>query len=87
MATPITPELRAQIMSAIKDDGMTIQEAAQTSKVTEDTIRKWLRTSVDNAHTSSSELGRLRRENQVLKEIIGSLILERETAKKNIARS
>lgn len=84
--TPIAPEIRAKILSAIKDDGVSITEAAQTYNLHHDTIRKWLKGTADNAATSSSELSRLRRENQVLKEIIGTLILERESAKKNISR-
>ncbi len=84
---PITPEIRAKIFSSIKDDGVAITEAAKTYDLTEDTIRRWLRGTVDNANTSSSELQRLRRENQTLKEIIGNLLLDRELAKKNIARA
>jgi transposase-like protein len=84
---PITPEIRAKILSSIKDDGVAITEAAKTYDLTEDTIRRWLRGTVDNANTSSSELQRLRRENQTLKEIIGNLLLDRELAKKNIARA
>lgn len=87
MSTPITPEIRAKILSSIKDDGMSLTDAAQTYNLHHDTIRKWLRGSVDNAATSQGELSRLRRENQVLKEIIGTLILERESAKKNLTRA
>ena len=84
--TPLTPELRAKIISSIKDDGMSIEEAAKTYNFHESTLRKWLRSTVDNAHTSSGELARLRRENSVLKEIIGSFVLEREATKKNLTR-
>lgn len=85
--TPLTPELRAQILSSIKDEGTSIADVAQTYGFAEDTIRKWIRQSADNAHTSSGELQRLRKENQLLKEIIGSLIFERESAKKNLTRA
>lgn len=84
--TRIAPEVRAKILSSIKDDGAAITDAAQTYGIHHDTIRKWLRQTTDNASTSSGELQRLRRENQVLKEIIGTLVLERET-KKNLTRS
>ncbi len=84
---PLSPEIRAKIISSIKDDGLSIADAAKTYNFTEDTIKKWLRGSIDNAHTSSSELYRLRKENQVLREIIGSLMLEREASKKNLTRS
>lgn len=84
---PITDELRAKVISAVKDDGLSIAEAAKTYNFSEWTIRKWLRGGADNAHTSSSELQRLRRENQALKEIIGNVLLERELSKKNFART
>lgn len=84
---PITPDLRAKIISAIKDEGLSISDAAKTYAFTEDTIRRWIRGTTDNAATSTSELGRLRRENQQLKEIIGTILLERELAKKNITRT
>jgi transposase-like protein len=87
MSTPVTSEVRAEVLSNIKDKGIAIEEAATTYNLHPDTIRKWLRLTADNMHTSSSELQRLRRENQVLKEIIGSIVLEREITKKNFARS
>ena len=85
-SVPITPEIRAKILSSIKDDGIAIAEVAKTYAITEDTIKKWLRGTLDNAQTSSAEFLRLRRENQLLKEIIGNLFLEREAAKKNLTR-
>lgn len=87
MSNPITPELRAKILSAIKDDGISISEAATTYGFTEDTIKKWLRGSAENSHSSSTELWRLKKENQVLKELIGNLLLEKELKKKNFSRS
>lgn len=81
-----SPEVRAQILSAIKDDGVTVPEAAKAHNVSEDAVYKWLKIKADNAHTSSSELARLRRENSTLREIIGNLMLERELAKKNFPR-
>ena len=86
MAAPIPEEMKAKILSSIKDDGLALSEASHTYNVTEETIRRWLRSTVDNGGTSSSELQRLRRENQTLKEIIGALLLEKETTKKNITR-
>ncbi len=80
----ITPEVRAKILSSIKDDGVAVTEIAKTYDLTEDTIRRGLRGTLDNANTSSSELQRLRRENQTLKEVIGTLLLERELAKKGL---
>ncbi|MBI2989682.1 MAG: transposase [Candidatus Magasanikbacteria bacterium] len=87
MASPIPQEVKAKILSSIKDDGVSIAQASTTYNVTEETLRKWLRATIDNGGTSSSEIQRLRRENQQLKEIIGTLLLEKEATKKNITRS
>jgi len=87
MGNPITPEIRAKILSAIKDDGISIADAAKNYNFTEDTIKKWLRGSANNSNTSSYELQRLRKEVQVLKEVIGTLLLEKELQKKNFSRS
>lgn len=87
MSTPsFDPEIRAKILSSIKDDGLAIPDVAKTYSVHEATIRRWLRGNADNGATSGSELQRTRKENQQLKEIIGNLLLERELAKKNITR-
>jgi len=86
MATPIPQETKAKIISSIKDDGLTVTGASETYHVTEETIRKWLRGTIENSGTSGSEVQRLRKENQMLKEIIGTLIFDRETSKKNLTR-
>ncbi len=75
--TTVTPEIRAKILSSIKDDGVTIADAAKTYSFTEETIRRWLRGTTDNAASSTSELQRLRRENGILKEAIGNLVLDK----------
>lgn len=81
MATFISPEQRAKILSAVKDDGMSIIDAAKTFLVTEDTIRKWMRKQTKNGHTSSTEVQRLKQENQDLKAIIGEMVLHQKKKK------
>lgn len=66
MATHVSPEQMANILSAIKDDGMSIVDAAKTFLVTEDTIKKWMRKQSRNGHTSSTEVQRLRQRVQDL---------------------
>jgi len=82
MATYISPEQRAKILSAVKDEGMSIIDAAKTFLVTETTIRSWMRKQTRNAHTSSTEVQRLKQENQTLKELIGDLVLHQKTKRK-----
>ncbi len=81
MAQYIKPEQRAKIMSAIKDEGMSIPDAAKTFLVAEDTIKKWFRKQTRNGHTSSTEVQRLRQENQELKAIIGEMVLHQKKKK------
>jgi transposase-like protein len=82
MAQYISPEQRAKILSAIKDEGMPLVDAAKTYSVTEKTIRKWFRQQSRNGHTSSTEVQRLKQENDVLKQIIGEMIFQQKTKKK-----
>jgi transposase len=81
MATHVSPEQRAKILSAIKDEGMSIVDAAKTFLVTEDTIKKWMRKQSKNGHTSSTEVQKLRQENQDLKTIIGEMVLHNKKKK------
>lgn len=81
MATHVTPEQKAKILSAIKDEGMSIVDAAKTFLVTEETIKKWMRKQSRNGHTSSTEVQKLRQENQDLKAIIGEMVLHNKKKK------
>jgi transposase len=83
MAQYISPEQRAKIISAIKDEGMSIPDAAKTFMVKEETVKKWLRRQTKNGHTSSTEVQKLRQENQELKAIIGEMILHQKMKKKS----
>ncbi|TSC62936.1 MAG: hypothetical protein Greene041614_123 [Parcubacteria group bacterium Greene0416_14] len=83
MAQYISPEQRAKILSAIKDEGMSIPDAAKTFLVAEKTIRRWLRKQTHNTHTSITEVQKLKQENQMLKELIGEMILHQKMKKKS----
>ena len=83
MAQYISPEKRAKILSSIMNDGVGIDDAAKTHGVTEKTIRKWIRSQAKNAHTSSNEIEKLKKENLALKELIGEMMLERRLKRKN----
>jgi len=83
MAQYISPEQRAKILSAIKDEGMPIVDAAKTFSISEKTIRKWMRAQSRNTHTSSTAVQKLQQENFELKAIIGKMVWERETKRKS----
>lgn len=71
------------VVTSIKQDGLTVIEAADKFKVSTKAIYHWLSDLADNGHTSILEMNKLRRENQQLKEIIGMLMLDQEKTKKN----
>jgi len=61
---------------------MSLPDASKTFLVTEKTIRSWIRKQPKNGHTSSTEMLRLKQENQELKAIIGEMILHQKMKKK-----
>ena len=71
------------VVASIKQEGLTVVEAADKFKVSTKAIYRWLSDLTDNGHTSILEMHKLRRENQQLKEIIGMLMLNQEKTKKN----
>jgi len=89
MATPFTPEQRAKIIASIKDDGMSIADVSKTYEVSENTLKKWVRETYGMAqvHAGNNELHRLRRDIAILKEILANLLIERELARKSVARA
>ena len=74
---PITPALKAQIISSIKKGSTSAAKAAATYKLTERTIREWLRGPAKKVTNPSDGL-HLQRENQQLRAMLGKLLLERE---------
>jgi transposase len=83
MAQTISQEQRATILSAIKNEGMSVPDAAKTFLVAEKTIRTWMRRQPKNGHTSSTEMQKILQENQDLKAIIGEMVLHQKMKKKN----
>ncbi len=87
MSQHINPEQRAKILSAIKDEGMSIVDASKTFLITEDTIKRWMRRQTKNGHTSSTEVQRLRQEINELRLIIGKMIQHQEKKKNSFLSS
>lgn len=83
MSTPSNHTTKDLVITGIKQDGLTVIEAADKFKVSTKTIYRWLSDLADNGHTSILEMNKLKRENQQLKEIIGMLMLDQEKSKKN----
>lgn len=79
----IAPEVKEQILKRIKEEGVSVQQAAQDHGVSERAIYEWLSGSVKGIPTLG-ELVRLRRQNEELLKLVGELTLKlSDTQKKS----
>jgi transposase len=83
MAKPIPKELKDEIITKIKVEGLSGAEAAQRYGINVKNIYRWLADGVGGTSSQVLELNRLRRENQQLKQLIGQLLLDHEREKKD----
>ena len=77
----IAKEVKDQILKRIKEDGVTVQQAAQDHGIKEKTIYKWLTKGVSGA-PSWAEFARVKKENKGLLELVGSLTVKLSMAQK-----
>jgi transposase-like protein len=77
----IAPELKEQIINRIKNDGISVIQAAKDHGISEGTIYAWIAKKVDGV--SYSEIIKLKRENAQLLQLVGEITLKlSETQKK-----
>ena len=77
----IAKEVKDQILKRIKEEGVTVQQAAQDHGIKEKTIYKWLTKGVSGT-PSWAEFARLKKENKGLLELVGSLTVKLSMAQK-----
>jgi transposase-like protein len=77
----VSPEVKAQILKRIKEEGVSVTQAAEEHGLSTQTIYGWIAKGV-TAPPSVLELSRLKRENQTLHEIIGRLTVKLSLAEK-----
>ena len=78
----IAPELKEQIINRIKNEGVTVVQAAKDHAVSEATIYGWIAKKVEGQPTLSENI-RLKRENAQLLQLVGEITLKlSETQKK-----
>lgn len=77
----IAPELRDQIINRIKNEGVTVQQAAQEHGVSDQTIYNWIGAKTEGG-PSVMEIAKLRRENDELLKMVGLLTLKLNEAQK-----
>jgi transposase-like protein len=70
-----SPEIRAEILRKLKEDGDSVPDLARQYGLAAKTIYKWVASNV-TAPPSILELSRLKRENANLHEIIGRLTVK-----------
>ena len=77
----VSPEVKQQILKRIKEEGVSVTQAAEEHGLSTATIYGWIAKGV-TAPPSVLELSRLKRENQTLHEIIGRLTVKLSLAEK-----
>lgn len=73
----VPKEIKEQILNRIKNEGVTVSQAASDAGLSTKTIYNWLRAGT-LSNISVLEVSRLRRENKLLLELIGKLTLDKE---------
>lgn len=74
---PIDQQIKAEILTKIRDEGMRVTEAAELYGVSSKTIYAWLRANVVNSNTSLIlQLNRLKKENEQLYKLLGRATAE-----------
>ena len=73
----IDPQIKAEIISKIRDEGMTVIDASTSYGVHNKTIYGWLKNGVVNTNTSLVlQLNRLKKENEQLYNLLGRATVE-----------
>jgi transposase-like protein len=78
----VAKEVKDQILKRVKEEGVSVQQAAQDHGISEKTIYKWLTKGVSGT-PSWTELARLKKENKGLLELVGSLTVKLSMTQKN----
>lgn len=82
MFKAIPKEIREQIIARIKNDGVTVSQAAIDAGISVKTIYTWLSNESGKADVNILEFNRLKRENEGLYELVGKLTAELHKSKK-----
>jgi transposase len=77
----VAPEVRQQFIERIKNEGLSVSQAAKDAGVSETTVYGWLGKGAESV-PSILELAKLKRENKELLELVGELTLKLSAAQK-----
>lgn len=78
--TPISSEVKEEIIAKVKN-GLSVKKLAKDYGISDRTIYTWLKKKAIH-NISLLDYNKLKKENQLLKEIIGALTIEVEKLKK-----
>ncbi len=78
----IPKEIKEQVLKRIKEEGISVSDAAADAGISTKTIYNWMRNKGIQS-TNILEISRLKRENRELLEIIGRLTHDLKRSKKN----
>ena len=77
----IAPELKEQIINRIKNEGVSVTQAAQDHGIAEGTIYAWIAKKVEGQPTLG-EIIRLKKENEQLLKLVGEITLKLSESQK-----
>ena len=77
----VAPEVKADILKRVKEDGVSVAEAAKEHGLSESTIYTWLGTGAAGS-PSWAEYAKLKRERDELLRVVGELTVKLSTAQK-----
>lgn len=78
----VSPDVREQIINRIKNDGVSVKQAAEEHGISDRAIYNWLDKGV-GGRPGALDYAKLLRENKALKEMLGEVILELKRSQKN----
>mgnify|MGYP003394498844 CR=1 FL=1 len=77
----IAPEVKAQIINRIKNDGVSVAQAAKDAGVSDASIYTWIGKKAEGG-PSALEMARLRKENVILFQLVGEMTLKLSESQK-----
>jgi transposase-like protein len=77
----ISNEVKEQIINRIKNDGISVIQAAKEHGINENTIYGWIARKVEGQPTLAENI-KLKRENEILLKLVGEITLKLSEAQK-----
>lgn len=77
----IAPDLKEQIINRIKNEGVSVSQAAKDHGISDVTIYSWIAKKVDGQPTLSENI-KLKRENEQLLKLVGEMTLKLSESQK-----